>query len=104
MPESLLDLGHNIANQLGLDTKDSLWLIKTYPLVVGELAKACESVDHLESYQYRESIADCVIRICSLMLAAASHLNLDIATEVSNRLAGVKEKSIFFDHHKSSRT
>jgi hypothetical protein len=104
MPENLLDLGHDVANQLGIDTKDPLWLIKTYPIVVGELAKACESVDHLESYQYRESIADCVIKICSLMLVAASNLNIDLTTEVSNRLTGVKEKSIFFAHYMSSRT
>lgn len=103
MPENLLDLGHDIANQLGVDTKDSLWLIKTYPIVVGELAKACESVDHLESYPYRETIANCVIRICSLMLVAASHLNIDLTTEVSNRLTGVKEKSIFFGHYMSHR-
>lgn len=104
MPESLLDLGYDVTNQLGIDTKDPLWLIKTYPIVVGELAKACESVDHLESYQYRESIADCVIKICSLMLVAASHLNIDLATEVSNRLTGVKKKSIFFDHYISLRS
>lgn len=104
MPENLLDLGHDIATQLNIDTKDSLWIIKTFPIIVGELAKACESVDHLESYQYRETIADCVIRICSLMFVAASHLNIDLTTEVSNRLNGVKEKSIFFDHYMSNRT
>lgn len=104
MPENLHDLGNGIASQLGIDTEDSLWLVKTYPIIVGELAKACESIDHLESYQYREIIADCVIKICSLMLAAASHLNIDLATEVSNRLTGVKEKSIFFDHYMSNRT
>jgi hypothetical protein len=103
LPESLLDLGHNIANQLRIDTKDPLWLIKTYPIVVGELAKALESVDHLESYPYREAIAGCVVRISSLMLIAASHLNIDLATEVSNRLTGVKEKSIFFDYYMSRK-
>lgn len=101
---SLSDLGHIISKNYEINVEDPLWLVKTYPIVVGELAKACESVDHLESYQYREAIAGCVIRICSLMLAAASHLNIDIATEVLNRLTGVKEKSIFFDHYISLRT
>jgi hypothetical protein len=104
MPENLLDLGRDIANQLGIDTEDSLWLVKTYPVVVGELAKACESVDHLESYPYRETIADCVIRICSLMLVAASQQNIDLVNEVSNRLTGVKQKSIFFDYYMSRQT
>lgn len=87
---SLGDLGVVIAQSSNVDLNDPLWLVKTYPIVVGELAKACESVDHLESYQYRDSIANCIIKICSLMLVAASHLHIDLPTEVHNRLTGVK--------------
>lgn len=94
--ESLFDLGNSIASRLSIDTSDSFWLVKTYPIVVGELAKACESIDHLEPYPYREKIAECVIQIFSLMLIAASQSNIDLITEVSNRLTGVKKKSIFF--------
>lgn len=100
-PNNLIELGFIIANQLNIDVKDSLWLIKTYPAIVGELAKACESIDHLESYLYRETIANCVVRIFSLMLIAASTLNINIADEVSARLTEVKKKSIFFDYYMS---
>jgi hypothetical protein len=98
---SLHDLGHVIANRFGLNVDDPLWLLKTYPIVVGQLAKACESVDHLEPYAYRESITDYVVRICSLMLVAASHLQIDLASAIPLRLTEVKKKSIFFNHYTS---
>lgn len=96
---NLYKLGHDIANRLSLNIDDPLWLVKTYPVVVGELAKACESVDHLEPYRYRESIIDCVVRICSLMLIAASHFQIDLTSAVPLRLSEVKKKSIFFDYY-----
>lgn len=102
--KNLFELGNSIASRLGIDTAESLWLVKTYPVVVGELAKACESIDHLEPYQYREKIAECVIQIFSLMLVAASHNNIELVAEVSNRLTGVKKKSIFFDHFMSQHS
>jgi len=97
---SLADLGKAISINIGINTEESLWLARIYPVVVGKLAKACESVDHLESYTYRETIAENVIAICSLMLIAASVYGIDLLTEVPSRLLGVKKKSIFFDHYK----
>lgn len=98
---SFFELGNNIAAQWEINTEDSLWLAKNYPVVVGKLAKACESVDHLEPYPYRELITDNVIRICFLMLIAASIYKIDLVSEVPLRLAGVKQKSIFFDYYMS---
>jgi hypothetical protein len=98
---SLVDLGHNIAKRLGVNTQDPLWLVKTFPVAAGEFAKGCESVDHLELYKYRESITDSVERICLLMIVAASSLNIDLVSEVPLRLNDVKKKSIFFDYYMS---
>ncbi len=95
---SFFALGNNIAALWEINTEDSLWLARNYPVVVGKLAKACESIDHLEPYAYRELIADNVIRICFLMLIAASVYKIDLVSEVPLRLAGVKRKSIFFDY------
>lgn len=97
LSNSLLEAGVEVAKNLDIDLKDSLWLVKRYPVLVGELAKACESVDHLEAYDYRTRIADCVVNINCLMMAAASQLAVDLVTEVPNRLMEVKKKSIFFD-------
>lgn len=99
---SLDELGNNLIKRLGIDVHDPLWLIKAFPVVAGEFAKACESVDHLESFRYRESMTDSVIRICSLMLVAASQFKIDLASEVSSRLNEVKKKSIFFDYYMTS--
>ena len=98
---NLSDLGHDIARRMEIDTQDPLWLIKTFPVASGTFAKACESVDHLESYSYRESLIDSVLSICSLMLIAASHLGIDLLSEVPLRLNEVKKKSIFFAYYKN---
>ncbi|MEZ4720291.1 MAG: hypothetical protein R2813_00265 [Flavobacteriales bacterium] len=99
---SLVDLGDDLINRLGIDMHDPLWLVRVFPVVVGEFAKACESVDHLESFSYRESMIDSAARICSLMLVAASQLKVDLVSEVSLRLDEVKKKSIFFDYYMTS--
>ncbi|PPD34080.1 MAG: hypothetical protein CTY19_06140 [Methylomonas sp.] len=98
---SIDDLGRAISSTNKTNTEDPLWLVRSFPVIVGNLAKACESVDHLEPYAYRESITENVVAICSLMLAAASFYKIDLITEVPSRLLGVKKKSIFFDHYVS---
>ncbi|MCF6252280.1 MAG: hypothetical protein L3J75_13580 [Methylococcaceae bacterium] len=92
-------LGEQLSKKLMINAEDPLWLVKKFPIITGELAKACESVDHLEAFAYRESIADCVVKISSLMLAASYHLKIDLILEVSLRLTEVKKKSIFFNHY-----
>lgn len=96
---SLSDFGYGIAKRLGINTQDPLWLVKTFPVAAGEFAKACESVDHLEPYKYRESITDSVVKICSLTITAASYFKIDLVSEVPLRLHEVKKKSIFFDFY-----
>lgn len=98
---SLSDLGNNFAKQMEIDTQDPLWLIKTFPVASGAFAKACESIDHLELYSYRESLIDSTLTTCSLMLIAASILKIDLFSEVSLRLDEVKKKSIFFGYYKN---
>lgn len=95
---SLSDLGQDIAKWLKINTQDPLWLVKTFPVATGSFAKACESIDHLEPYAYRESITDSVVRICLLMLTAAAHYKIDLVSAVPLRLNDVKRKSIFFDY------
>lgn len=92
------ELADELVKHLNIDTKDPLWLVKHYPVAVGRLAKACEAVDHLEPFRFRESISEQVIKIQALMIVAADQLNIDLSVEVPLRLEGVKKKSIFFDH------
>lgn len=96
---NLDELGNDLIKRLGIDIHDSLWLVKAFPVVAGEFAKACESVDHLESFLYRESMTDSVTRICSLILVAALQLKIDLVAETPLRLNAVKKKSIFFDYY-----
>lgn len=97
--KSLFEISNEIVNLLKIDKQDDLWLVKIYPVIVGELAKAIESVDHLEPFTYREAMNSGVIKICMLMLVAAEKLNVDLTMEVPVRLSEVKKKSIFFDYY-----
>jgi hypothetical protein len=96
---SLEELGKVFSAKRQINAEDSLWLVRKFPVIVGKLAKACESVDHLEPYPYRESISESVIEIFSLMLIAASVYGISLSNEVPARLLGVKKKSIFFDYY-----
>jgi hypothetical protein len=98
---SLEELGHAISVSNKINIEDSLWLARTFPVIVGKLAKSCESVDHLEQFAYRESISENVVAICSIMIIAASVFKIDLLTEVPARLLDVKKKSIFFSHYMS---
>lgn len=64
-------------------------------VLAGEFANACEKLDHLEAYPYREAIAT----VC-LKLWWAAYDELDVGTRlpevILTRLLPIKKKSIFY--------
>ncbi|MBP54640.1 hypothetical protein [Marinobacter sp.] len=80
-----------------LVTTDKYWLLLQTASLSGKIAKACESLDHLEAYDYRENFLDGVIGLIKVYLAAAHTLDIDIETALAERLLTVKKKSIFFE-------
>lgn len=67
----------------------------TLTIAAGKMAGACERIDHLESFPYRDAIQEQVEVILVASCAFISGLNLDPVSEMSSRLSGVKAKSIF---------
>ncbi|RYG98845.1 MAG: hypothetical protein EON58_05900 [Alphaproteobacteria bacterium] len=61
----------------------------------GRMAAACEKLDHLESFSYRQTIQDATISMVGAALSVAMARNWGIEDLVRGRLQPVKEKSIF---------
>lgn len=62
----------------------------------GRMAAACEKMDHLEAFPFRERISESVLELLSQALSHAEAKDWDVEGMVAARLQPVKEKSIFF--------
>lgn len=65
-------------------------------IAAGRMAAACEKMDHLEAFPFRERISEAVLELLSEALSYAEAQNWEVEEMVSARLQLVKEKSIFY--------
>ena len=93
--EDLRDAGLRLCETRGVDQFNALWLLLEISRASGRMAKACESVDHLEAFPFKETISEAVIEISTISLMAAALLDLNLVDEIRERLADVKERMIF---------
>lgn len=93
--DNLPELAKAYADELV--TSDKYWLLLQSTSLSGKIAKACESLDHLEPYDYREKFLNGVMGLIKVYLAAAHTFEIDIETALVERLHTVKKKSIFFE-------
>lgn len=63
--------------------------------ITGRMAKACESLDHMERFASRESLEEGVIGIARLLLAVSALLRINLLPLVSRRWIEVERKLIF---------
>lgn len=61
----------------------------------GVMAKACETLDHMESYDFRGTLEQRIIEITCLVLAALYALKQDFVSQIRARWEAVEKKSIF---------
>jgi hypothetical protein len=98
----LSSLGRRLAVSLERPTcSDELWLLRSFAQHTGRLAKACESVDHLEAFPFREAMQEEILALCRVVLAEASGQNLDLCVQVRERLTRVESRSMFHEFIKS---
>jgi hypothetical protein len=64
--------------------------------ITGEMAKACESLDHLERFDYRETLERGMVDLTELSLSVARRLNLRLPELAQKRWRQVEQKSIFY--------
>lgn len=68
------------------------WLGMGLALETAEMAKACESLDHLEDFPFRRTIECGVVEIAGLAVAAANAAQINVVERVRQRWAGIEGK------------
>ena len=98
-PVADLDLaatGRQLAGEFGA-TDDVPGLLRIFARHAGALAKACESLDHMERFPFRDAMRDSNLALFKLVVAAAIARSLDLGALYAARLRVVEERSIFDD-------
>lgn len=98
-PVADLDLtatGRRLLGEFGV-MDDVPGLLRMFARHAGALAKACESLDHMERFPFRDAMRDSNLALFKLVIAAAAARSLDLGTLYTARLRVVEERSIFDD-------
>jgi hypothetical protein len=66
----------------------------SYSLVVSNLATACEKLDHLESYNYKDTFIQNVVHLIKLTMALCNYYKIDLELAIAERRREVQRRSI----------
>jgi hypothetical protein len=92
----LTGTGQQLARDLRT-TNDVSGLLRAFARHAGALAKACESLDHMERFPFRDAMRESNLELFKLVIAAAATWSLDLGTLYAARLRVIEERSIFDD-------
>lgn len=93
--ESVEKLGLRLARQADLLPEDRETFLKRFARCSGRLAKACESLDHVESHPFRESMLSAVLDLSRLVMAESSLAKLALVERARTRHQDIEPKNIF---------
>jgi len=94
---NLRDLGMHLGESTKIKKSGFGWYMVSLAVANGNIAKACEKLDHLEAYPYKEEILKNVIEIVKSTMMAAAQLNFDLDTATRQRWEEVAKRSIFYE-------
>ena len=94
---SITELGCFLVQELPRDNDDIYWIAHQTATFTAQIAKACESLDHIESLPFRENMKSANISIFKTVLAEASARDMNLEELYHSRMREVEKKSIF-DH------
>lgn len=92
---SLTTLRFKLANELFPAGADAIRFLLELARRSSRLAKACESLDHVEDHPFRETMVSSVVDIFKLLFAETSVLDIDPVEKVKSRIQDIEPKSIF---------
>jgi hypothetical protein len=97
------DLGLHLASHLYSTTKlDDHWLLIAHAVCAGRLARACEKIDHLEAFPFRDELRDAVLGLCRIALIGASVNNFDLSSAVQERRGHIRRSSFISMLHQKA--
>ena len=70
------------------------WYFRKLADVAGRMAKACESLDHMEAVPYRDVLSEAVIDLCRATIATSATLSLDLVMAVGQRWEAIESQRI----------
>jgi hypothetical protein len=70
------------------------WYFRQLALIGGRMAKACESLDHMEPVAYRDLLSQAVISLARTSLVTANRLRLDLEGRVRRRWEEIEAERI----------
>ena len=93
---SLIDLGQALRD-LKAPPKENFanWILLNYAVDAGRVARACEKIDHLEAFPFREEICTALVEICQTSLIAALVYNLHLPKSIAERFAELEPRYLF---------
>jgi hypothetical protein len=101
---TLRNLGIYLAHQLYPTTKlDSEWLLTAHATNSAKMAAACEKIDHLEAFAFRDALQEAVLRLCQIAIISASAYDIDLVSAVRARRKEIQKRNLFItDLHQIS--
>jgi hypothetical protein len=88
----LIPLGLSLAAEMKHEVASYDSLVRETAIAAGQIAAACEKIDHLEDIPFRAEIKRGVGRLATIALAFVSSEGIDMAEAVRARLADVKRR------------
>lgn len=92
---NLRELGAAVLGTIGRPSEDKHWFLRRFAQHTSRMAKACESLDHLEAFDYRGTLRQQVVMIAKLILAESAARDLNVVDLSRTRLREVERGSIF---------
>tara|TARA_R110002110_G_scaffold368869_1_gene578712 strand:- start:1605 stop:2207 length:603 start_codon:yes stop_codon:yes gene_type:complete len=86
------------SSDVPFDEVDLATLLVHVTSASGRMAKACESVDHIEAAPLREEMTSAVIDLFRVSIEFATLRGLDLQSAVPQRLESVRETKLFHGH------
>jgi len=91
---TLADLGHRLLS-IDQERYKGLPFLITFAARVGQLAKAAESLDHLESQPYREAFREGMWSLFELVVGRSADEGIDLDAMYRERMREVESRNLF---------
>lgn len=92
---TLKDIGTYLAKTVYRDCPTDSWLLITHASHAAQMARACEKIDHLEDFPFRQEIQKAVLALCQTTLVAAVANDIDLSVAVYNRRRELRDRAAF---------
>lgn len=91
---SVQSLGNALLEQSRHDT-EPFWIVRQFVRHNGQLAKLCESLDHLEPLPFREGMKASNLALLQAVLVEAAARAIDLIAAYKERIRDVEARSMF---------